>query len=167
MNTESNPYSVPAAPLQDAVAPVAAPAMWNPNAAASWSLLFSPVFGGYLQMRNWQELGEPEKAKQSWYWVLGSGIVIVAVIAATLVLPDTHWFQTASNRSGLILLLAWYFAHGKQQVAYVKERYGKDYPRKGWGLPLGIAIMAIIGLMVVAIVATMALAMAGVVQLPA
>jgi hypothetical protein len=40
----------------------AAPALWNPNAAANWSLLFSPMFGAWLHMKNWAALGEPERA---------------------------------------------------------------------------------------------------------
>lgn len=36
----------------------AAIALWNPNAAANWSLLFTPLFGAYLHMLNWRSLGE-------------------------------------------------------------------------------------------------------------
>jgi len=37
-------------------------AIWNPNAAANWSILFTPAFGSYLQMLNWRTLSEPAKA---------------------------------------------------------------------------------------------------------
>ena len=166
MTIETNPYAAPDSPVQEAVAPASAPELWNPNAAALWSLLFSPVFGAYLQMRNWQSLGEPAKAQTSWYWMLASIAVIVGVVVASMVLPEAHWFQKASNRSGFILLLAWYFAHGKLQLAYVKERYGKAYPRKGWGIPLAVAIAAIIALVVAAMILTFGLMMAGVVEIP-
>ena len=32
--------------------------IWNPNAAANWSLIFTPAFGAYIQMLNWQRLGQ-------------------------------------------------------------------------------------------------------------
>jgi predicted amidophosphoribosyltransferase len=28
-------------------------AIWNPNAASNWSLVFTPAFGSYLHARNW------------------------------------------------------------------------------------------------------------------
>jgi hypothetical protein len=43
------------------------------------------------------------------------------------------------------LLLAWYFASGKPQMNFVKSRYGGEYPRKGWGRPILIAIGVLLG----------------------
>ncbi len=169
MNQENNPYAAPASLVQEAgAAPAAtAPAMWNPNAAALWSLLFSPVFGGYLQMRNWQALGDNEKASMSWYWCIGSLVMILAVVGISMFLPETHWFSKLSNRFGFILLIAWYASHGKLQVAYVKEKFGKDYPRKSWTLPLLTGFGAVIGFFVAIFLLYMVLAMTGMVQVPA
>ena len=33
--------------------PEASNALWNPNTAANWSFLFSPLFGAYLHALNW------------------------------------------------------------------------------------------------------------------
>jgi len=46
-------------------------ALWNPTAAALWSLLFSPALGAWLVMRNWQRLGKPDKARQALCWFVG------------------------------------------------------------------------------------------------
>ena len=51
-----NPYAPPKAEVADVGRTEVAPALWNPNAAASWSLLFSPAFGAFLHMKNWQAL---------------------------------------------------------------------------------------------------------------
>ena len=166
MEPDPNPYAAPASTVQESVVPQAAPALWNPNAAALWSLLFSPVLGAYLQMRNWQALGEPEKAQGSWYWCVGTLATVLVLIGVGMVLPDEHWFQKLGNRSGFILLIAWYVSHGKLQVAYVKERYGSDYPRKGWGAPLGIACASMLALFVAIFLAAVVLAALGVVGLP-
>ena len=166
MEPNPNPYAAPASTVQESVAPQAAPALWNPNAAALWCLLFSPVFGAYLQMRNWQALGEPEKAQTSWYWCVGTLVTVLVLIGVGMVLPDEHWFQKLGNRSGFIMLIAWYMSHGKLQIAYVKERYGKDYPRKGWGAPLGIAVACMVALFVFIVGAAIVLAALGVTQLP-
>ncbi len=48
---------------------VAALALWNPDAIASWSLLFTPVFGSYFVMKNWQSIGDTEKARTAQNWL--------------------------------------------------------------------------------------------------
>ena len=167
METNPNPYAAPASTVQESTVPQAAPPLWNPNAAALWSLLFSPVLGAYLQMRNWQALGEPEKAQASWYWCVGTLVTVLVLIGFGMVLPESHWFQKLGNRSGFVMLIAWYLTHGKLQIAYVKERFGKEYPRKGWGAPLGIAFASVIALFVAIVVLAIALSALGIVELGA
>jgi len=45
-----NPYAPPAADLE-ARELGAVPALWNPNAAEAWSLLFTPIFGSILLLQ--------------------------------------------------------------------------------------------------------------------
>jgi curved DNA-binding protein CbpA len=59
-------------------------ALWNPNAAANWSLLFPPVFGAWLHAKNSSALGDESEAKHSTYWVYG-GILGISV---AIFLPD-------------------------------------------------------------------------------
>ena len=66
---ERNPYAPPQADVEPvAVETPAAPSLWNPNAAASWSLIFTPIFGAILHMKNWEALGEPQKAAGARSW---------------------------------------------------------------------------------------------------
>ena len=58
----SNPYAAPKARVEDDRRAAAAAPIWNPSAAASWSLPFSPIFGAYLHMLNWRALGDEQKA---------------------------------------------------------------------------------------------------------
>jgi hypothetical protein len=53
--------------------------------------------------------------------------------------------QILTNVFGLVLLISWYSSSGRPQARYVKERFGKDYTRKGWGKPLLIAFGATLG----------------------
>jgi len=105
-------------------------ALWNPNAAANWSLLFSPVFGAWLHAKNWAALGDDAKAKQSMYWVYGG----IAALLIAIFLPDK-----IGRAVGIGFLFGWYFSFAKQQVKYVKETLGGAYEKKGWAKPLGIA----------------------------
>lgn len=43
------------------------PLLWNPNAAVLWCLLISFIFSAFLHAANWDQLGEPDKAKASGY----------------------------------------------------------------------------------------------------
>ena len=116
-----------------------APALWNPNAAINWSVLFSPIFGGLIHAKNWEALGEQEKATTSRRWAWAG----IAVFVVALFMKD------AGSVPGLIYLIAWYFIAGRKQAARVKELYGTSYSRKPWGKVLGIASGILIGVVIV------------------
>jgi hypothetical protein len=131
----TNPYAPPQARVDDAVG--AAPALWNPNAAANWSLLFSPVFGSLLVYLNWKAIGDEHQTKTAQVWLALS----IAVLALSMVLD--------SRAPALPWLIIWYFSSARKQATFVKERYGNNYPRKRWGKPLGIAALAMLGTILV------------------
>ena len=137
-----NPYDAPKADLRDGLGSGQdpAPALWNPNAAASWCLAFSVVFGAYLHMKNWEALDEPEKASASKKWFVAG---ICSIVIATM----TSLFAMADNSINLLvdllflaMLLSWYFVSAKLQATYVESRFGKNYPRKGWLNPILIGV---------------------------
>ena len=161
MPETNNPYAPPEAAVADvaAVSAQIAPPLWNPNAAASWSLLLTPVFGAVLQMKNWRALGELEKAETSKRWAIGSLIFMVVMsLLSAFVFEQSEGFSRAS---GLGLLVGWYYANGKAQNAYVLARYGKTYPRKGWALPLLSGVGALAGFLVVMVIIGAVYAMLG------
>ena len=147
-----NPYAAPQAAVADVVERDAAPALWNPGAAASWSLLFTPVFGTILHMKNWQALGEPAKADAARSWAIANVLFIIAVFVAAFAMPESKPVDAMSRLGGLVMLLTWYYANGKAQMAFIKQRYGTNYPKRGWGKPILFAILGIAAFMFVAIV---------------
>lgn len=150
--SNENPYAPPTAAVADIGTTTASqrPPLWNPGAAATWSLLFSPVFGSILHMKNWQAMGEPQKAATSKSWALATAAVLVVSIVLSVALPDSKGVDLLSRLASFVLLIAWYYAIGKSQGSLVMARYGKDYPRKGWAKPLGLAVAALFGFSVVA-----------------
>lgn len=150
-----NPYAAPAARVADAGTEVA-PALWNPNAAAAWSLLFSPAFGSCLHMLNWRELGEEEKAATAKGWFIASLALLAFYLVLAVMAP-----RFDPTFIGLGYLLAWYFGAARGQASYVKEKYRADYPRRAWGKPLLIALAAIVGYFLVALIIGMIGAAAG------
>lgn len=114
-----------------------------------WSLVLSPAFGAYIHSLNWTTLNEPERARADRVWFLGS-LLMTAVYA---LLPLAGVGPQAVRYLALLYLVIWYFTAGRSQARYVKERYGKDYPRRPWGKPLlitiGLYLAAIVLLFVV------------------
>ncbi|MEM9347986.1 MAG: hypothetical protein AAGB26_15365 [Planctomycetota bacterium] len=111
------------------------PQLWHPNAAANWSILFTPVFGAVLHMQNWRALGEPERAKTNKVWA-----VITAVYAAVVIIsifgPQHPAIDRVFQAGWLGLLFGWYFSQGRPQARYVKQQLGNEYRRRGWTTPL-------------------------------
>ena len=140
-----NLYAPPKSKVADMGHDGVSPAIWNPNSAANWSLLFSPAFGAYLHMKNWEALGEPVKASAAKVWVLVTLLTLAGITLAAALLPNPRSLDGVSRALGLVLLLSWYFSSGRSQAEYVKSRYGKDYQRRNWGKPLLLGCLALLG----------------------
>jgi hypothetical protein len=136
-------------------------AIWNPNAAANWSLLFTPAFGSYLQMINWRTLGENGKAisSQNWFYI-SLGILVIYVLMG-IFMDNPKEAESAVRGLGFLFLLVWYFSSGRAQGKYVKARFGKTYAKKPWGKPLFIGVGAIIGYFIAAVVIGILIGIAG------
>jgi len=145
VNTDVNPFEPPKAAL-DGVAVVAeeAPVLWNPDAAGAWSLLFTPVFGSILVRKNWKAIGDEDRARQETIW-LGVSIVMLLATLFTGIL-------------GFLYIIVWYFAWQRPQAQFIRERWGKNYPRKGWSVALLAALGIYIAVVVVLTMVIMALA---------
>ena len=128
------------------------PAIWNPNAAASRSLLFTPAFGAYIHMLNWQSLNEPEKAATAQHWFIASLVMLAVYAENGFFFPDSKPVQLATKTLAVAYLLVWYFSVARGQAKYVKDRFGNSYHRKGWWRPLAMGVLGIIGFFVAALV---------------
>lgn len=130
-------------------------AIWNPSAAAAWSLIFTPAFGSYLQMLNWQTLGERERAATARTWFYVSLAMLGVYVVIRLITGDRSY---ASAQPLLLLyLFVWYFAGGRSQEKYVKERFGSTYPKKAWGKTILMGIAAVFGYALIASIVVAAL----------
>ena len=148
--SSSNPFAPPTAEVADVSVLEQSPPLWNPNAAAAWSLVFSPIFGAILHMKNWQALGQPEKAAICKNWAIGVVGFIVFLVLFSLFLPESKALDALSRFGGIGILVAWYYNIGKSQQAFVLARYGKTYARKGWAKPICLAVLVFLGFIVAA-----------------
>lgn len=119
-------------------------ALWNPIAAVLWSLLLTPAFGAWLHMRNWERLGQPDKARQSRYWFAALLLIALASYTAAaagallgredLKLP---WWTS------LVLFGVWCVLSAYPQIRHVDEQHGESYARRSWAAPIVIGLLAI------------------------
>jgi hypothetical protein len=121
------------------------PVIWNPNAAANWSLLFSPAFGAYIHMLNWRRLGESANAAAARRWFFASVVMLATLLLLQLAVPDERTADGASRALGVIFLFSWYFTSARAQARYVTARLGASYERRSWGRPVGLAVLVALG----------------------
>jgi hypothetical protein len=120
---------------------VPAHALWNPLAAAFWSLIFTPAFGAWLLMRNWEALGEQRHARTARAWFCFSvGLLVVRLLAGAINMRLNsqsnfiHWVS-------LLYLAVWWLAAAVPQFRLVQSRLGADYPRQGWDYALLLGVL--------------------------
>jgi hypothetical protein len=146
--TSPNPYAPPNAPLAEQPEAVSQ-AIWNPNAAAGWSLFLTPVFGPMIHMLNWRVLGEPERAAIAKGWVVG-GVVMLTLFLA----PVSEELDRLFRLVGTVYYFGWYFSAGRTQVRYVRNRLGTSYRRRPWSKAL---LLGLLGLLAYAVLASVLL----------
>jgi len=129
-------------------------ALWNPDAATKWSLLFTPAFGAYLHALNWRAMGERKRARASMNWFY----VGLSVLAFNLSLGFFVSNDSVARLAALVYILSWYFSSARVQAKHVKQRYGVSYTRRSWGKPLLIAMGGVAGFFALAVLAGFALA---------
>ena len=132
------------------------PALWNPNAAALWSIIFTPLFGAWLHALNWRALGDKDRETASMNWVYASGALLVLFLLVEVLVPgDSNKGDAASRTIEFAFLLAWYFGSARDQVKFVKDELGGSFTRKHWRQPLliGVAGFAIYVVLMIAIAA--------------
>lgn len=123
--------------------------LWNPWAAAGWSLLFSPAFGAWLHAANWRALGRPDKAvaARRWGWFVIATILLSGMAAALFELYARHLPGLAIAA----LTAAWYGFPAREHCRYVRNATGGRYRRRRWGPALlggvaGWGLLALVSL---------------------
>jgi len=80
-------------------------AIWNPNAASNWSLIFTPAFGAYLHALNWRTLGEPDRAQSAMVWFYFSLGMLFVYILMSLFMANENAAVGAARGLALLYLI--------------------------------------------------------------
>lgn len=117
--------------------------LWNPTAAALWSLLLTPAFGAWLLMRNWERLGQAARARQARCWF--AGLLLLALASHTAAAAGALLGRDdlgAPWWASLVLFGAWCALSAYPQIRHVDERHGESYARRSWAAPVLIGLAA-------------------------
>lgn len=107
--------------------------LWDAREIAWFSLLLTPVFGFYYQMKNWQMIENKEQIKLSQLWLkISLGYVALSLLLA-LVLP-TQMGLAVIKVMFLMYIFVWYFSNAKTQIEYIKKNIPPNYKRHLWGI---------------------------------
>ncbi len=123
----------------------AKPLLYNPNVAGILSLFFTTVFGSWCLMRNYEALGASANANRSKIWIIIS--VIIYLLLGTVIPMGV----------GLVFVIVWYFCENRKQNIYLQEN-NIAYEKKGWLIPVLVAIGANTALFIVLVLLSKALA---------
>lgn len=151
----TNPYTPPATNFDTVPVSGGAPALWNPGPAGVLAFFFTPIFGAIIIMKNWEAMGENEKARQSKMWAIGSVVFYAALLAVSAFLPDTSMTNVLGRGAAMGYFVAWYMKCCKDHKDVVTSRFGTAFPKRGWTMPLLYAVGVYVGA-VVAFIAVIA-----------
>lgn len=100
--------------------------LWSPGTAASLSVLLTGAFGAYIHARNWESLGNSNRAAGSrrWMWAIIIAMMAALIVFGTMIALGVHAWS----------LIFWYFISGRSQNAAAKLR--EPFTRKGWAKPV-------------------------------
>ena len=154
-------------------------ALFNPNAASCFALLFTVPYSCILHAMNWKSLGDEKMARLNYICsVLILIIFILSYIISTYIIlsensilspgylaifPPTEYKRNIYDNCvsimfflNLYLLLPWYLILGKKQKNHSKKIYGKNYPRRNLKMPVLLGaiysiVFAILTLLITAI----------------
>ncbi len=129
--------------------------LWNPLVAAIWSFVFTPLFGAFIHMRNWQTLDERARAKQSFCWLLGGLVIVLGNHLVSALLVSNELVDHITIALLFLYGCGWYLGSGMSQVKLVKEQFPKGYGKKKWWIPLGTALLGVFVYMCLGVVFTL------------
>ena len=104
----------------------ALPTIYNPLVCVILTLIFSPIFGGFLQGLNWRALGDEELAARNMAWVRWTFLTLAAYTIAEPFIRDTFFGRYLMIAIFVGFWLSWTVSLGWRQVRFVHEFVGKN-----------------------------------------
>lgn len=97
------------------------PALFSPLMSVLFTLLFTPMFGAFLQGLNWRELGNDELAARNMGWVKWTFITFAVYTFSEPFIRDTFFGRYLMIALFIGFWVSWTFSLGIKQIKYVKN----------------------------------------------
>ena len=143
------------------------PKIYNPLVCVLLTLLFTPMFGGFLQGLNWRELGDDEMAARNMGWVRWSFYTFAAYTLAEPFIRDTFFGRYLMIALFFGFWFSWTFSIGLKQVQFVREFVGERRIPQRFGRPIMIGAFGWVAYCAVALTLVLFLHITGIDPLPA
>lgn len=101
-------------------------------------------------MRNYEALGASANANRSKIWMIISAIIYLYLLLYLLLGTEIPMGM------GWVFVIVWYFCENRKQNIYLQEN-NIAYEKKGWLIPVSVAIGANTALYIVLVLLNMAL----------
>lgn len=108
------------------------PALYNPAVCVLLAILFTPMYGAFLQGLNWRALGDDEKAARSMRWVEYTFYAFALFTFCEPFLSSLPFSRFYLAVMLLVFWAGWALALGLDQVRFVKRLCG-NYERLFFG----------------------------------
>ena len=142
------------------------PRLYNPLMCMIFTLLFTPMFGGFLQGLNWRELGEHELAARSMAWVRWSFFTFAAYTISEPFIDEIPFCRYLMIALFLGFWISWSISLGWRQVTYVRKYLNNVYERRFMGRAFMIGAFGWVAYTAVALTMVLFLHVTGIEPLP-
>ncbi len=140
--------------------------LYNPFWCVVLTIIFTPMFGGFLQGLNWRELGEDELAARSMTWVRWSFYAFALYTLSEPFIRDTLIGRYLMIAMFVGFWISWTFSLGWRQVTYVKRNVSV-YTKTLLGRAIMIGAFGWVAYTAVALTLVLLLHVTGIAPLPA
>lgn len=144
----------------------AAPALFSPALSVLFTLLFTPMFGAFLQGLNWKELGDDELAARNMGWVKWTFLTFAAYTFAEPFIQDFVWGRYLMIALFLGFWISWTASLGWKQIVYVRRNV-PVHTRKFMGRAIMFGAFGWVAYTAVALTLVLFLHVTGIQPLPA
>ncbi len=142
------------------------PKLYNPFLCVLCTLLFTPMFGAFLQGLNWRELGENELAARSMAWVRWTFFTFAAYTFSEPFIRETPVGRYLMIALFFGFWISWTVSLGWRQVTYVKRNVALYEPER-MGKPIMLGAFGWVAYTAVALTLVLFLHVTGIDPLPA
>ena len=143
------------------------PVIYNPTICVLLTLIFTPMFGGFLQGLNWRALGDTKMADRNMAWVRWTFLTFIVYTFAEPFIRDTLIGRYLMIALFFGFWLSWTFSLGIKQIRFVREFVGKNRIPGRFGHAIMIGAFGWVGYCALALTLILFLHITGIDPLPA